>query len=254
MPSYHVAPSLQKLLAEVNAAYPNRDKSSDGALGDAAHRARRTSDHNPDYSAGGVIRARDFDEDLNGRRGSSSFQPGDNVRELRERLLERCRSGAENRVYYLISERKIYQWKNGYAPRPYSGPNAHDHHLHVSIRAGRKYENDESSWDLTPAEPVGRVSLAAVQEAFRDGTIPADRGAGDNDGVQVQRALNKAMGTDLVEDGELGRNSRAVAAAFQAKTFGAKRPWTPTALTWDADANGILGRESLKRLGFEVIS
>src|SRR5690606_29069239 len=59
--SYYLAPSLVKLRDLINQNWPNRDKSSDGWIGDPSHQARK-SDHNPDYSAGGVVRAIDVDE------------------------------------------------------------------------------------------------------------------------------------------------------------------------------------------------
>ncbi len=46
---------------QVNRAFPDRDRRSDGAVGDTSHAARR-SDHNPD--AKGWVRAIDIDANL----------------------------------------------------------------------------------------------------------------------------------------------------------------------------------------------
>ena len=144
--AYYVAPSLQQLLAEVNEQYPKRDKTSDGALGNASHQATK-SDHNPDYDSGGVIRARDIDEDLQGSKTPyPHFNTGRGVDPVFREILERCRSGEEDRVEYLIYEGKIYRRKARFAAEDYDGVNAHDHHLHVSIRHGKAYENDRSLW------------------------------------------------------------------------------------------------------------
>lgn len=113
--SYFLAPSLVSLRNEINAANPGRDKTSDGWVGDASH-AARVSDHNPDYSAGGIVRAIDVDVD---------GAPPDHLIAVAIR---------DPRVEYVISRRKIYERGRGFAPIYYSGTNAHDHHTHISIR------------------------------------------------------------------------------------------------------------------------
>src|SRR5262249_36859977 len=52
-----LAKSLITLIDEVDAKYPDRDRSNDGTIGDTSHQARR-SDHNPDSE--GVVRALDI--------------------------------------------------------------------------------------------------------------------------------------------------------------------------------------------------
>jgi len=113
--SYFLAASLVSLRNEVNASNPNRDKSSDGWIGDASHQAR-VLDHNPDYSAGGIVRAIDVDRD-----GIDPY-----------RLVQvACR---DSRTEYVIFEMKIYERGRGFAPITYNGSNPHDKHVHVSIR------------------------------------------------------------------------------------------------------------------------
>lgn len=149
--SYFLAPALAQLRAEVNALWPHRDKTSDGWIGDASH-AARPSDHNPDWKAPpparGIVRALDLDEDLTvGLAEVGAAMP------LVNAIL------TDARVRYVIYEGRIW-----YVDRPwwhpYTGPNAHRHHVHVSVRAVGSYALDGSSWNLaarlgyTPSNPA----------------------------------------------------------------------------------------------------
>jgi hypothetical protein len=55
-----LARSLETLRHQVDQLAPNRDKDSDGWIGDTSHQARK-SEHNPD--ANGVVRALDITND-----------------------------------------------------------------------------------------------------------------------------------------------------------------------------------------------
>lgn len=133
--SGYVAPALEQLRREVNTKWPNRDKTSDGGVGDTSHAARK-SDHNPDWANGGVVRARDFDKD------------GIDVDRLLLSLI------GSPRIAYVIWNRRIWQnpavYKNG-GWQPYTGSNPHDKHIHVSIRRG--YENGTQPWGLLDPVP-----------------------------------------------------------------------------------------------------
>jgi hypothetical protein len=141
----YVAPSLQQLLAEVNARWPGRDKTSDGAIGDMSHQAR-PSDHNPAPPVIGVIRARDFDKD--------GMDPWHLV----------AVAILDHRTNYVIHAGRIWQRIYGFASRPYTGPNAHHGHVHVSIRHGSTWEQDRSPWGISEARPIsnGGGSLGDV--------------------------------------------------------------------------------------------
>jgi hypothetical protein len=117
-----------------------------------------------------------------------------------------------------------------------------NHGYFASVAALRAWASFAGS-GVQPAQRP-QVSLKAVQRALETATNPGKAGLGDNDGEQVQRALNHAMGAHLVVDGILGAQTRKVAAAFEVQAFGAK--------PGSKDADGILGKESLVRLGFDV--
>lgn len=123
--TYFLAPSLAQLRSEINARWPARDKGSDGWVGDTSHSARK-SDHNPDYAAGGVVRAIDVDKD------------GINVDALLGWVL------ADARAANVIWNRRI--WIRGVGWRPYTGANGHTHHVHISIRHGAASERSTAPW------------------------------------------------------------------------------------------------------------
>jgi len=131
--SYHLAQSLKDLRAEIDKAHPGRDKSSDGWIGDTAHSARK-SDHNPDYSAGGVVRAIDVDIsdiDVNKLMG----------------ILKK-----DSRVEYFIYNSSIYG-REKFAKRPYNGANPHNKHIHISISHTKAAEKG-GAWGYSASKPA----------------------------------------------------------------------------------------------------
>lgn len=111
-----------KLRNQINHAYADRDRSSDGWVGNEAH-SHTVSDHNPD--ANGWVRAIDVDRDLSGK-----SKP-----DLMPYLADQLRSVAKSdgRVAYLIFDGKIASSKKNWQWREYSGINKHRAHLHCSF-------------------------------------------------------------------------------------------------------------------------
>lgn len=130
------APSLLQLRREFNTIWPLRDKASDGCCGDAAHAARK-SDHNPD--ATGFAHAYDTDEDLTASLHTLMW--------LVRHLL------SDDRTKYVIYEGRIY-YPDG-TSKKYTGANAHEHHLHLSTKAGT--HNDTRSWGIAEAARAAGV-------------------------------------------------------------------------------------------------
>lgn len=125
--AWYLAPSLVELMNEVDRLWPGRDTSSDGSIGDASHQAR-ASDHNPDWSAGGVVRAVDITT------AGIDF----------DRLLAAVK--ADKRAWYVIHEGHIYSRTYGWAKRVYDGPNPHTHHAHVSILRTSAAASSTAPW------------------------------------------------------------------------------------------------------------
>lgn len=114
----------QQLRLQVDDCYSDRDRKSDGWVGDARHQARPTSDHNPDEN--GIVRAIDIDRDLSG-----TPKP-DLMPDLADQIRLAGKAG-DKRISYVIFEGKIASSKKNWAWRPYSGINPHRKHLHVSF-------------------------------------------------------------------------------------------------------------------------
>ena len=126
MAAWKLSKAAERLRKEINALYPKRDKKSDGAVGDTSHQARK-SDHNPDWSTGGWVRAIDIDEDLNGRNGSDPVLAD----QLVDQIIEIAKS--DKRLKYVIFEGRIWSVTSKWRPRKYVGVNPHNHHIHISF-------------------------------------------------------------------------------------------------------------------------
>ncbi|MEU5721567.1 hypothetical protein ABZ783_07070 [Micromonospora sp. NPDC047738] len=135
MTAPYLAPSLAVLRAEINQRWPNRDRTSDGWIGDTAHQAQGSrSDHNP--NARGSVDAIDVDED--GLDFAVVFA-----------AIKRHPSAR-----YVIYERKLYHRLRGWKPEPYTGPNPHDKHFHLSIDQTREAEQNTRPWGVKKAMTV----------------------------------------------------------------------------------------------------
>jgi hypothetical protein len=143
MASWKLTDGLQNLRNQVNAAFPDRDKTSDGTIGDAAHQAE-TSGHNPDDKSGAKaewngdpdstpeVRAWDMDSDLRAAPATAQ-QLVDHIRAL---------PGVSSVLRYMIYNRKIYRASNGWKPEAYAGPSAHTEHIHFSGAYSQAADNN----------------------------------------------------------------------------------------------------------------
>ena len=120
-----ITPRLSKggiqLRQQVDDSFPDRDRRSDGWIGDTSH-AQRPSDHNP-VAITGWVRAIDIDRNLNNNASTSIY--------LADQL--RLYAKQHGRITYVIHVGKIASSKKNWAWRPYDGINAHEHHIHVSF-------------------------------------------------------------------------------------------------------------------------
>ena len=151
------------LVNEVNTRFPQRDKSSDGTVGDPAH-AARVSDHNPNQA--GVVRARDIDEDLGRDITGAGWDMPRLVAHLRQLAI-----GGDARLNgggYIIYEGRICGGSKGWDWRPYTGSNPHDKHAHISFSKNAAAYDSRAPWGIAkpftpPSSPKG--PLMALTDA-----------------------------------------------------------------------------------------
>jgi hypothetical protein len=123
----------QQLREQFDDTFPDRDRRSDGWIGDTRHSAR-PSDHNPDIQSG-TVRAIDVDRDISG--GAKPDLMPDIADQIRL-----CAKAGDKRISYIIFEGRIASSRMGWRWRKYTGSNPHNHHCHVSFtKAG---DNDSS--------------------------------------------------------------------------------------------------------------
>jgi len=113
--------SAETLRGQINSAFPDRDKRSDGWIGDSRHQSTK-SDHNPSIPTG-VVRALDVDIDLGG--------PANNAHYLANQLRKLAKK--DKRISYIIFNKKIASRIMFWKWRKYSGINPHTSHIHISF-------------------------------------------------------------------------------------------------------------------------
>jgi murein L,D-transpeptidase YcbB/YkuD len=138
--AWRLAKSLTKLRDQFNQMSPNRNKKSDGTIGDAKH-ASRKSDHNPWVKDGktGVVTAIDITHDP--KAGVDTWKIADILRLQKD-----------PRIKYVISNHRIFssatspwQW------RRYTGSNPHSMHMHVSVHSTKGHYDSEVPWKFSGA-------------------------------------------------------------------------------------------------------
>jgi hypothetical protein len=204
--SWRLAESLKTLRRQIDEAAPSRTKSADGTIGDAAH-ASRSSDHNPHVKDGkiGVVTALDITHDP--RAGVDC-----------DSIAAALRGSRDDRIKYIIWNRRI--WNPDVAPdwRPYAGSNPHNKHIHISVRAAKARYDDASPWSwggamvnraASPADPrpvllqgiAGQDAYVARAKEALIAALSAEKGFGPlMDGLV--RGFQRQQGLD--DDGKIG--------------------------------------------------
>lgn len=154
--TWRLARSLEELIEEIDAAWPNRSKASDGTIGDLAHQGR-VSDHNP--NAADVVTAFDGTHDL-----ANGADMG--------KVSEALRKSKDPRIKYIVFNGRMF---SSYAPswlwRPYTG-DPHTSHMHISVE--HDYDNTKPwsfgrDWfDMATKADLREVVKEVVEEVMSD--------------------------------------------------------------------------------------
>ena len=220
--SWRAAKSIDKLRKQINALYPNRDKKSDGIVGDTSHKARKSS-HNPDKR--GAVRAWDC---------THNIEQGVDCREFLKALLK----NPDKRLWYIIFNSKIYNVKDGFQPRPYSGLNAHKHHLHISVSDNPDLYDNDSDWILNFSEIPNNSTNQPTQPTISAVSKPSEIGLGaKGDNVKAIQIALVAHGflAQSQCDGLFGKKTEQALQRFQHAN--------------NLIADGICGANTRKALG-----
>jgi len=132
--SYWLSKSGERLRNQINDAFPDRDKRSDGWIGDTRHSATK-SDHNPALPSG-VVRAIDIDSDLGGAANNAHYL-ANQLRKLAKK---------DKRISYIIFNKKIASRILFWKWRKYKGIDPHTSHIHISFTP--LGDNDKSKFKL----------------------------------------------------------------------------------------------------------
>ena len=202
---------------QLNEAYPNRDKRSDGWIGDKAHQARK-SDHNPDKN--GWVHAIDIDENF-----GPGWKDGSTAKEFADQLIQYAREGKDKgRLKYVVYENSI---ASGTHPDKYwvwrKGNWGHTQHIHVSFTDNA--EKDGSKFDLPifRDEPEFETSvgdlIAEANEPVSGMPFPGVsfvQWGKRNDYVKAMQAQLIARGFDIEHDasGNYFHKTRDAVKAF----------------------------------------
>jgi hypothetical protein len=127
----------QQLREQFDDTFPDRDRRSDGWIGDLRHSAR-PSDHNPDQETG-MVRAIDVDRDVH-KSGKPDLMP-----DIADQIRLAAKAG-DKRIAYVIFQGRIASSRMGFRWRKYSGSNPHNAHCHISFT--KQGDTDSSFFNI----------------------------------------------------------------------------------------------------------
>jgi len=150
MSNWTLAPCLRQLFREIDTVWPHRDREVDGTIGDPKHAASR-SEHNPntdpsDDVPDGMVTAIDV------------TAAGINVQRLLSHVI------GDDRVWYVIWDRRICSRTHGWNWLPYTGESPHTDHVHISATQSAATLRSTRGWGLAvTSEPKAVPTYAQLK-------------------------------------------------------------------------------------------
>ena len=176
------APACIKALRDATTRWPNRNRASDGIMGDPRHLARK-SDHN-------LGNAFDLTHDP---------ANGVNCHTLSRQAMK------DGRVKYIIFNRQIWNpLRADEGWRKYTGTNPHTIHMHVSINT--QHRNNLQAWPWSTSAGLTERNPNLLQKGSKGDKVR-----------QLQSLLKAHFDETLKVDGDFGPITEKTVKQFQAK-------------------------------------
>jgi hypothetical protein len=123
---------IDPFFAALNRRFPNRNKSTDGTIGDQDH-ATGTSGHNPDDTPGVQAERQDADTKPEVRAADASANLGDPRLTMQDVVDAILRTPTDrDRLIYIIFNGFIWRKAGGWRRETYTGADKHRTHIHAS--------------------------------------------------------------------------------------------------------------------------
>lgn len=201
MTSPILAHDLQRLRADFNSRFPNRDTTTDGWIGDAAHQDR-VSGHNPDDTVGSKpestdadsipeVRAIDVDKDLR--------EDGMTMLKVIQEMLET--QADLDRLLYIIHNRIIWSASYNWESREYTGSNTHEEHAHFSGDPDK--DEDVRPWSvLTIGKEMTQSDVIVAESVLWDKAANRSDPTGRNFANDVYAVVSAGLNDEFTSVGQ----------------------------------------------------
>lgn len=228
--TWRLAKSLEVLRTQLNAAYPDRSKASDGSIGDERHQKAGTSDHLP--NSAGAVTAIDVTHD-------PAHLPG-------ESLATALVTSRDQRIKYIIWNKHMVssypaRGTAAWTWRSYGGSNSHTKHVHISVKPERAIYDSPAPWAIPSAEmrsevddsppPLPSISSPSPKETSTERVITTTTTATPESTVEKKSIVSSVIGSEQLKTIASEGVTKLAARATGAMTTGSTAAATGGAAT-----------------------